>query len=72
MKQYVTEIKAVNPKTGKLTNYMGPYVLGISFEDAERYCQLNGLGYCDVTGELISEIDEVTGERNDFDKIELN
>lgn len=56
MKLYVTEIKAIKPSTGELTTYGGPNVPGISFEDAQDYCENNGLGYCKVVGELVSEI----------------
>ena len=53
MNHYTTKIKAINPLTGILTEYCGPFIPGISFEDAENYCQLNGLGYCKVVGKLI-------------------
>lgn len=56
-KLYTTEIIAIDPLTGELTKYAGQYVPGISFKDAENYCQQNGLGYCKVIGVLISEVD---------------
>lgn len=56
MKQYVTEIRAIDPLTGDLKRWVGPNVPGESFEDAARYCQENGLGYCEVTGEFVGEI----------------
>lgn len=56
MRQWVTEIRAIDPITGELKEYMGPNVLGINLQDAEYFCQNNGLGYCKVTDELIAEI----------------
>lgn len=53
---YVTEIKAIKPSTGELINYCGPEVPGISFQDAQDYCERNGLGYCKVIGLLVAEI----------------
>ena len=52
---YTTEIKAINPKTGEICIWAGPYVPGLSFSDAADYCQANGLGYCDVVGEFIMD-----------------
>lgn len=72
MKLYTTKIVAVNPLTGKLNDWCGPHVPGISFSDAEDYCQRNGLGYCKVEGELVAEIDEHTGQRTDYDIIQNN
>lgn len=56
MNLYTTTIKAICPNDGKLKEYSGPYVPGITFKDAENYCENNGLGYCKVDGLLISEI----------------
>ncbi len=53
---YVTEIKAICPHSGDLKTYCGPNVPGISIETAQEYCEMNGLGYCRVIGELIAEI----------------
>lgn len=53
---YTTEIRAQSPQDGKIKLYAGPHVPGNSFEDAEKYCEENGLGYCWVTGVLIEEI----------------
>ena len=68
---FTTSIKALDPLTGVMKTWCGPHVPGISFRDAERYCQENGLGYCKVTGILVAEIDAATGEREDFDQ-EMN
>lgn len=56
MKLYVTEIQAICPIRNEMIKWCGPEVPGISFADAEAYCQRNGLGYCKVAGELIAEI----------------
>ena len=56
MRMWVTEIKAIDPITGELKLWSGPNVPGINYEDAERYCQQNELGYCCVLGELVAEI----------------
>lgn len=55
MNLYITEIKA------KGKTWCGPNVPGISAADAEAYCQNNGLGYCEVVGELVAEIPTVNG-----------
>lgn len=56
MKQWCTEIKAIDPIDGEMKKWGGPNVPGISQKDAEQYCQANGLGYCSINGELIAEI----------------
>jgi hypothetical protein len=53
---WVTEILAFDPATGFMKKWCGPNVPGINHEDAERYCQQNELGYCQVLGELVAEI----------------
>lgn len=56
MKLYTTIVRAISPVDGEFKTYAGPYVPGISFADAQEYCERNGLGYCKVDGQLISEI----------------
>ena len=56
MNLYVTEIKALCPHTGEMKTYCGQEVQGISLEDAQNYCDTNGLGYCKVIGLLVAEI----------------
>ena len=56
MRLWTTEIRAIDPRTGELKTWGGPHVPGINKVDAENFCQNNGLGYCEVTGELVSEI----------------
>lgn len=72
MKKYLTEIRAVSSKDGELHTYAGPEVPGISFKDAEDYCQRNGLGYCKVIGEYIADVCAVTGKIIDYESIRLN
>lgn len=76
---WVTEIQAIDPLTGVLKTWFGPNVPGINQEDAERYCQQNGLGYCAVIGELVAEMPckEGTNEPDmdkmvDYEKIKGN
>lgn len=56
MDLYTTEIRAIDPRNGLLKTWCGPHVPGISFSDAEEYCQRNGLGYCAIVGRLVEEI----------------
>jgi hypothetical protein len=79
MNLYATEIQALNPHTKELRVWSGPHVKGISFEDAQRYCDGN-LGYCKVVGKLVAEIPCKNGvlsepdfdNRIDYDTINLN
>lgn len=66
MNQYTTIITAIDPKTGDLTEFAGPNIPGISFADAQKYCDRNGLGYCQIAGILIEAIPVVDGKL-DFD-----
>ena len=79
MKLWVTTIRAIDPISNRIENYSGPNVPGITSQDAEYYCQTNGLGYCKVEGELIAEIptkpDGVTPDWDnmvDYDTINNN
>lgn len=56
MKLWVTEIEAIDPETQEMKTWLGPYIKATSWENAQTYCKQNGLGYCRVTGQLISEI----------------
>lgn len=67
---YVTVVRAICPITGELKTFSGPRVPGISEEDANNYCQNNGLGYCKVVGILVAEIPCKEGTFNpDMDKM---
>lgn len=70
MNLYVTEIKAINPHTNELRLWEGPHVKGISFEDAQNYCD-NNIGYCKVVGLLVAEISS-DSNRIDYDLPKLN
>jgi hypothetical protein len=56
MKQFLTEIDAINPATGEMCKWCGPNIPALTWSMAEKHCQENGLGYCKVIGELIAEI----------------
>ena len=66
MDLYTTEIEAIDPVTNEIALWQGPYVPGITFDDAQDFCQRNGLGYCKVTGKFIGEIDLETIEQIDI------
>lgn len=79
MKYFTTKIRAIDPIDKTIKTYCGPNIPAISFQDAEKYCQLNGLGYCEVDGILVAEIptkeDGVTadwGKMIDYSLPELN
>lgn len=57
MNVYVTEIKAIDPETGELFIWCGPHIEAKSIEEARKYCDNNGLGYCKITGKLNDEIE---------------
>jgi len=56
VKLFTTQLKAINPATGEISTFCGPHIPAISIEDAQDYCDNNGLGYCVVIGELVAEI----------------
>ena len=56
MKLWATSIRAVCPVTGNVTLFQGPHIPAPTEKLAHEYCQLNGLGYCWIDGELIAEI----------------
>jgi hypothetical protein len=59
---YVTEIKAIDPATGELCTWCGPHIEAKSIEDARRFCDKNGLGYCKIIGKLHDEISIINTE----------
>ena len=72
-KWYITELRAICAACGELKTFIGPEVPGISFEDADNYCQTNGLGYCRVIGELVAKIPwDESKPRIDYDTPTLN
>lgn len=51
---FTTRIKAIDPLTNELKDWVGPDVEASSFPEAESYCR-NNLGYCVVYGEKIDD-----------------
>jgi hypothetical protein len=49
---FLTEIRAIDPQTNELTDWCGPRIEAANFEDAQNYCNKNGLGYCNVIGPM--------------------
>lgn len=66
MRFFTTELQAIDPADGILKTWQGPHVQAISFDDAKRYCISEGMGYLRVTGILLREVDEETGETIDY------
>lgn len=58
MRYWVTTVRAIDPNDKELKDFAGPNVPGLNREDAEKYCQKNGLGYLRIEGELIEEIED--------------
>ena len=52
---YLTEIKAIHPKTGEIKTWAGIKVNASSWEAAERTLEEKGFGYCKVIGTLQDE-----------------
>lgn len=63
---WTTEIIAIDPIDGQEKLWQGPYVPGRTIEEAMEYCQMNGLGYCQVVGKHIETItwEDVTARLN--------
>lgn len=64
---WLTEIKAINPDTGELCKWSGPRIEADTMNEANDYCNRNGLGYCHVVGKFVMDI-----KQNIFDLIDLN
>lgn len=58
MKKWSTEIYAMN-ESGELCLWAGPIISAPTFQEAQKYCQENELGYCKIIGELILEIPHI-------------
>ena len=76
MRIFTTKIKAIDPLTGELKTWDGPYIKEISYELADEYCQNNGLRYCEVDGELFQEThlnnENMLGDRLHYQISSLN
>lgn len=70
-KIWLTEVNAICPKTDKLKTFAGQNVMAESQDEAEKYCESNGLGYLKIIG--VIDIDEIepTSKMN-FNSIILN
>ena len=66
MRYFTTEVDAIDPADGILKTWQGPHVQAISFDGAKQYCNSEGMGYLRVTGILVKEVDEETGETIDY------
>jgi len=62
MKKWTTIIMAIDPVDNNMKQWSGPIIKAQSEEAAERYCQMNGLGYCRVYGEFVEEIPHSVAE----------
>ena len=66
---WLTEIIAENPKTREVCKWAGPRVPGIDKQDAQNFCDKNGLGYCRVIGKFIEEEKQ---DESEFFRIETS
>lgn len=58
----------MDPKTGRLLTWEGPYIEAPSQQLSQEYCETHGMGYLRVTEHwLVEEIDEETGEKTTFE-----
>lgn len=69
MRRWATTIRAIDPMDGIMKKWFGPTVPAINEEAARRYLQNNGLGYCEIHGEFVAEIE--WDEQNNS-KLQLN
>lgn len=73
MKHYLTQLQAMNPKTGELQRWAGPRILANDRKEAERILNSTGMGYCQIVGFLEDVISmEEFEERGNHFSIELN
>lgn len=56
-KLFVTQITAMDPKTGMLRSYSGPHIIAVDKKEAQGLIDNTGQGYCEIIGELIGMID---------------
>lgn len=59
-RQWVTVIQAIDPRTGKITRFMGPIVPGRSKQEAQAYCNQNGMAYALVDSMIKTTVLELT------------
>ncbi len=53
LKPFATQIEAFLPGTDNIATFAGPIIYAATWDDAVLYCEFNGLGYCEVIGELV-------------------
>jgi len=56
VKKYATEILAIDPIDREMKTWTGPIIEAQSESNAFDFCQNNGLGYCNIVGEVVGEI----------------
>ena len=67
--KFTTVLKAIDSKDGILKIWVGQTIEAPTFQLAEDYINNNGLGYLEITGELISSVDESTGSYLNFENL---
>lgn len=68
MRNWYTEIIAMDALTGKILTWAGPYIEAPSQELAQQYCETHGLGYVHVTEYwVVEEIEQETGRITRFE-----
>lgn len=64
-KLFATQIRAVDPADGELKTWAGPYIEAYSHADADLIRNKEGLGYCEVVGEVVGFVSERVWWRHD-------
>ena len=59
-KKFMTTLEARDPRDPKrrVYSYMGPLIEADSFKEAENIAYTTGLGYCQVVGVFIKDIED--------------
>lgn len=63
---FATTIWAIDPLDGKIKKWAGPNIKAISKQAVRQILDCNGLGYCEVGDMIHSEIDQQTGEVDEY------
>lgn len=56
MKIWLTELMAIDPKSGELKKWCGDDIEAPTHELAQKWCEENDKGYLKVIGKLVAEI----------------
>jgi hypothetical protein len=59
MKKYATLIQALDPLDGELKQWAGPPIEANSVEEARKFRDENGLGYCYINGDVIQDFETI-------------